>query len=462
VTGVQTCALPIFSLLCLLCLWLSVAGAQEDRRLKPLTPYGGGSDDNSAPAADDGYQEGLTADTRPLSGAQDVTLGSSVRAKDYLVPSLRFVQMADSNALSQTSGSGELQAVSSFSGGLELQRKWRHSQLAVQYAGGGTFYQDAPLNSSFHQFEMAESMTGRRWSLLLSDQLGYSSGASFGFGVAGLGGNLSSSVGSQPGFGLAGLNQAYLPNQSILTSRTSRLSNAALAQVEYHLNSRSSLTASGSYGLLQFLDSGFVSGNQIGFSGGYNHSLNAHDSVAVTYNYSLFRFDDFERRIESHSAELAYGRRLTGRLGLEIAAGPQWTHVEGSPRSFANVFLSGRSTLRYRLHRMELSLNSTHGTSGGSGVLAGAKSHVVQVAVSRDFRRWAGSFHLGYAHNSGLEERGSFHSSFLGAQWSRRAGRLTRLFFNYDLQRQTSGAPRLLRHVFGLGLQWDFRPMRLD
>ena len=462
-------AIRIGTLLLLAELALASAYAQDERANTPAEPapplYQEQS--TSKPQPEEVVPDVNVPDSRPLTGALLLGLGSSDRWRSFLVPSLHFAQSVDSNPAVNDTSSTNFRGVSTISGSLELQRRTSAREMTLHYSGGGTFFdgdsnafQHSTLNSSYHELGFSQSFDFHRWSLLASDAMTYSPEATFGYGSWGNGFDYNR-LGLQPGL---------LPSQTVLTQHSSRISNTVVGQVQYHLGPRSSLTASGAYGILHFPDGDFLDGNQINFSAGYNRQLTRRDTVGVAYSYGLFRYSRSPADLQSHGVQLMYGRRVTGRLSLQLSGGAQFYSTGNVPGSITRTTWSAGSSAQYRWRRTDLNLSYLRGVSGGSGVFQGATSDTVQVGASRPLtRRWETSMSFGYSHNADLSQKRSFDSQYVSVALHRSLGRYIGTYFSYSLQRQTSNVPcvgscsnELLRHVFGFGFDWRFRPIRLD
>ncbi|MGH6628189.1 MAG: choice-of-anchor D domain-containing protein, partial [Burkholderiales bacterium] len=161
-----------------------------------------------------------TPDTRPLSGAEDISVGLRHGARNYVLPSLQLNVSGDSNQTSAPGGTRDMEMRGSVVARLALQHVTRKSQLTLDYMGGGLFYsRDSDLNTTMHQFGITQSVRGRRWGLMLSDRASYLPESSFGFsGFGGMGG-FSPGLGGSFGSTLGNLNPTYTPNQSIFSGR---------------------------------------------------------------------------------------------------------------------------------------------------------------------------------------------------------------------------------------------------
>jgi hypothetical protein len=175
---------------------------------------------------------------------------------------------------------------------------------------------------------------------------------------------------------------------------------------------------------------------------------------------------------------VAYGRRITGRLALQLSAGPEIsrsTLAAGGNSTVVSWNLL--SSLRYQLRPFDLDVSYNHYTTSGAGILYGASSdNLLATANRRLTREWTGSLIAGYSRNNAYQQLtvpvtipSGFRSLFGGVTANRSLGRYASLLFNYSIQRQYNGscaggacAPTFLRHVFGVGVSWNFRPIGLD
>ncbi len=417
-------------------------------------------------------------DARPLSGVEQFTLGEMGKRRSYLLPSFEFFETADTNSSITSTNSGttssqsNVDAVSTLLGRMSLQRVWSRYHLTADLTSGGYLYDTrSDLNSLIEQFSLRQRITWRRWSLLLGDRVSYLPEASFGFS-----GPYYSGL---PGTTLVNFNPLFEPNQSILTARSSRLSNSAVGEIDYKISPKSLLTASGAYQILRFPGASFIDSSNAVFSTGYNYNPTQRDTLALTYGLSLFRFRGTNQRIQNHSVHVAYGRRITGRLALQLSAGPEvatFTHRVAGPDT--RVSWGMGSSLLYRYQRTSLRISYTNYLSGGAGVLTGAQSHEVDMAVDRQLSRvWTGSLIFGFAHNRALSQTTAgpttpvFNSGYAGVNVNRPFGRHMNLYLTYALQRQSSNTGPCtvgicgnvpLRHHFGLGFNWHLRPIMID
>jgi hypothetical protein len=473
---------------------------QKDPRVgtpaQPLPPIPLGESSSKAPLDDPTPvpQNAIKPDESPLSGAEAFTLGSSGGGRSFVTPSIRFLQFADNNASSATSNT-VWQGRGSLTGNLTLSYMKSRSQLGIDYSTGSEVYSTSQWNASTYQrLGISQQFSWRRVTLLLADSMTYlpespfggggiggiSSGLFGGLGFGGIGTGLGGNLGGFGGLNGGGLGPGILPGQSILSGTGRRISNAALGQLQYMISPRSSVTFNGAYGMLHFLDSGFVDSNNYRFSTGYNYKLNAADTIGVFYAVNLMRFSGVTQSANFHNVQLAYGRRLTGRLAMRISGGPQFGQFTNPVAgSTSRISWTAQSSLLYNLRNTTLGLNYSHSASSGSGVLVGSDADRVDGTIGRQLTRmWNGGLVFGYAHNKSIQQLNTSAFSrnvntwHAGFNLQRPLSRQANLTFTYNLTGQSANNPtgcvglacgRLpLRHQFALGISWGFGPYLID
>lgn len=439
------------------------------------------SDEKRSEKPSSGNVSSSTQEGQPISGVKDAGLKSSEGPRgmtNFLSPSFSFFELADTSSPGSRRGAAP-ELLSTVEGGLTLMRSAHRSSFFTEYRGGGSFYKDqSSLNGSFHRFAVEEMVSFRNASLLIADEVSYLQQSSFGFGNFIGGGFLDNSLFLGPDGNLLGLNPNLGPNQSIL-SNIPRLSNTSIAQITYHMNSRRSLTAAAGYGFMKaFEERNFIDSNQTYFSLGYDQTLTARDTIGLSSNVVFFRFPIFNEAIRSHFIGLNYGRQITGRLSLALSAGPQIAIVKTGPHSDTLLPYSASGSMSYRFARTQLDLSAWRSITGGGGVFLGADTDSVQVALSRPISRlWSGSMNLGYSRNTTLTTgtpfgsigkgkssnfsqgaKARYDAKFVGFSLSRPFTHYGNLSLSYNMQQQNFYG---VRHLFGIGFQWNFRPIRI-
>lgn len=468
----------------LVCLGPAIANAQDQQedtsQPKPAAraypPIGAPDQD---PNADQNSTPSLQPDTLPLTGVQESTLGSPEFLHSYWVPGFEYSNAVSSTALNQTTASG-WNSTSFFAGNLSLVQAWRHSQLLMNYTGGGFLSTDSSQGSGyFHQFALTQAFKWRRWQLALIDQFSYLPEAAFGFGGAtgiaapGVGGSLSPVI--------PGLQSNYQPNQSIFTSAGPRYTNSVTAQATYQISRRSSINVAGSYGILRFSEAGSIGTDDVIFNVGYNYSLSKKDTIGVLYRFTADRYPGNPQVLNDHAVQAAYGRKITGRLALQVSGGPDITTFRVPVGSATQqVGFAGGATLNYAAgsnNRNNLSFSYNHGISNGSGVQIGSNTDLLDLKLIHRFsRHWNGSLNVGYARNSALGNSGAsqnsqaFDSYNIGGDLSRPFGRSSNLSFGYTAQIQASSQAvcasgkcdtNYTSHRIFLAFSWHARPFVL-
>ena len=451
--------------------------SEETSKPKPAArayPTGGYTDQD--PSGDQDLTPPLRPDTQPLTGVQNPTLGSPETRHSYWVPGFQYGNFVRSGALNQPTSSG-WNTTSYVAGNLSLLEAWNRSQLSVNYSGGGSFSTDESQgNDYYHQLGLVQAFDWKRWQLSFLDQFSYLPQTQFGFGAAtnlatpGVGGPLRPS--------LPGLQTNYQPNQSVFTSFGPRYSNSITTQVVYAVSPRVSVTLSGSYGVLRFVQAGNIDTNDSIFSTGYNYALSQKDTIGALYRFSGYRYIGDPQAINDHVAQLAYGRKVTGRLALQLFGGPEVTTfrvpIGGSTNKISG---SGGGNLTYVLSRSSLSLTYNHGISGGSGQFTGSSMDQLQSMISHQLSRvWQGNVTFGFARNTSLglslpaQVSQTYDSWFIGGGLSRPLGRTANFTCGYTAYLQNSHLPvcaagtcgtSYIQHQISLGFQWRTRPLVL-
>src|SRR6266850_6945787 len=460
------------------CLWVPALLAQQEQEEKPkpaarvsplLFDTSGDRQDT-----DQGTQT-MQPDNRPLSGIQNPTLGTTEMRHSYWVPGIKYGNTIRSK--SESPGANSAWNTTSYvSGNISLLEAWSRSLLLANYSGGGFSSTDPILgNGQYHQLATAFEVDQRRWQLLLVNQFSYLPQSAFGFG--GTSGLALPGIMGTLAVPLPQLQSIYVPSQSILTTIGPRYSNAAAVQLTYGVSPRGSITLAGVYGALRFIDSGNVNSDSEILNAGYNYAITRKDTVGLVYLFSAYRYPGNPQAIGDYVGQFVYGRKITGRLALRLAGGPEVTTfrvpIGGSTRKIAGA---GNAALSYAFARSGVELSYTHGVSPGSGVFTGSILDQANATWSRPLTRaWNGRVNFGYAKNrrilpvSGLTSP-SYDAWLAGAKLSRALGRAADFSVAYQAQIENSnvaicstpncGTSYLAHQVF-LTFGWHTRPLLL-
>lgn len=434
----------------------------------------------------------LQPDTHPLGGAYLFTLGSLEEGHNYLQPAISIGEMATTNAGYLSNVKQEITTATVPEGSLTLVSQSRRNDFSLGYLGGGFIYNNEPgLSGTFQSASVSDQIQFRRLILGFSDSFSYLPQSAFGFGgFGGLGGGLGLTLGS----GLSGINPSFMPGQSILTNETGAINNTSLVQAQYFLSARTSVTAVGSYGLFQARQShtGFLSGNMIAGSGAIQHALTARDDIGFSYQFGTFRYSGLADGFKSNSVDVNYGRKITGRLALQISGGPEFIQNHIGSFHSSQVIASGFGDLTYVRGRNTFALSGGRYASSGSGVLAGADTEVGSGSWSRRLtQRVSASFAVGIARNTALlgpsalnslnslnslngasvaPARAHYEYWYTGGDLNWALTRYVSIYATYNYQRQVTNAGactvsacagNLARQVFGVGFIFTPRPIGL-
>jgi len=440
----------------LLMLLLAAAWGQQSTPPAPVPPDQAST--SSDQIQDNAGADKVDPDNRPLSGDEYLSPGLPESARNVMNSSIRVNQRLDSNARSSGTGS-TWQGDSDVFGELTLQRSWQRNAFSLNYDGGGTFYAERNAYST-QQLGLSQLLTSGRWSLTLSNQMLYAPESPFG-------------IPQLPPITLNYLGTLInlIPNQTILTNQVTRISNSSTAQVEYAFSRHTSVTASGSYGLLDYLAAGATNNNQIGGTVGYNYRFTPHDTLALTYSYQELRFAGplASSAIDINSPALSYAHQLTGRLSFQLGGGAELTKLLGPPAA-TKVYPSGHAELTYAWRRSRLDFLASQALMSGINLATATNTTIAQVSFSHTFSRtWDGSADVGFAENSVIGLSQTIRSGYAGLNLHKALGRRAGTYFMYNFQRQSSDlvcagpvcAQNLVRHSIGVGLDWRFRPVVL-
>jgi hypothetical protein len=464
------------SILLVACVWAAGAYGQEQPSGEPPKPpakvYGplgpeGEQDQNPIP-------DTLQPDDRPLTGFQVPTVGTPMERHSYWVPGISYYNFVQSNGQEQ-GGQAGWNDTSYLVGNLSLLESWSRSRLAINCSGGGYFSTDSVTgNGWFQQVSAVQTFNWERVQLTLLDDFSYLPQAQFGFGV---GTNLGQpGIGGSLGGGLSGLAPGYNPGQTVFSAFGPRYMNTAAVQVNYVLTARSSITVGGLYGILRFSDPGNIESNNYLTNIGFNYQLSRNDSVGVVYRFSAYHYLDSPQAIGDNLFQVVYGRKITGRLALQLSGGPEVTNFRiPEPPSTKTQYIAGagNAALTYAFPWGNVSANYNHGITAGSGVFFGATTDQVTGTVSGKLTRvWSGQANVGYSRNAsaagGTATNHNYNNLFAGASAARPLGRNASLSLGYTVYVETTSgcagsncSSSFTTNSIMVGLNWHTRPLVL-
>jgi hypothetical protein len=360
---------------------------------------------------------------------------------------------------------------------VSLLENWGRSQLFLNYSGGGSFSTDSTIgNGWFQQLSLTQAFKWQRWHLTFLDEFYYLPQSQFGFGA---GTGLSNpGIGGSLGGGSTGLGGQFA-GQSIYTAIGPRYSNTFGTQLDYILTPRTSLTFGGIVSFLRFTEPGNVESDSYLGNVGYNYQITRADTIGIVYRYSSFHYLEFPQAIGVQSVQAAYGRKITGRLALQLTGGPEFTHLripEGTDNKTQHTAGTASGTLTYAFQKGSVSASYIHGTTPGSGVFVGATTDRVTGSVSRKLSRvWSGNANLGFSRNRSLESTASasnldYKTVYAGASLARPIGRNADFSLGYTAYIETANgtvcagtncSSNFTTHQISVGLSWHTRPFVL-
>ena len=432
--------------------------------------------DSSDLNTDQGNTDVWQPDPSPVTGLEAPTLGSPPMRHSYWVPGLQYGITAQSGPLGEKNSSWY---ETHFMGGsLSLLKAWSHSTLALNESVGGVVTsQSAPQysegNSWYQQLGVTQSFQSRRWLWQWSDQFAYLPETQFGFGAGtglalpGVGGSLGPS-----------LTSGLPPSQSIASAAGSRYSNTAVIQTTYTLDARQSITIAGMDGTLHFTQAPNVNSENYLGSVGYNYTLTKEDSIGLMYRFSTFHFPAQSEAYGDSSFSVAYQRKMTRKLALQLYAGPDFISYRvplgGSTK---RTSAQADASLSYGFRRGSISVNYSHGLSAGSGVLIGGELDQVTFTGTRQISRlWSVTGNFGYASNRALNNAagvgfGSYDNYFVGGGLARPIGRVMNFAVSYNAYIQRAGPQgctvancnaNSTQHTITAFLNWRARPFVIE
>lgn len=423
------------------------------------------------PDQDQNQHDILQPDNRPLTGIQQLTVGLPSEQHSYWVPGVSYYNFIQSSGQNLGGNTGWL-STSYIAGNLSLRENFSRSELLLNYSGGGEFSTDSAIkNGWFQQLSVSNVYSLERWRLTLLDEFYYLPQSQFGFGngtglaMPGVGGTL--------GAGSTGLGGGLNPGGNVFSAIGPRYSNAAGVQIDYSISRRSSVTLGGVYGLLRFKDPGNIESNSYTANAGYNYQISHLNTVGLSYQFTSFHYLGLGQAIGSHSIQAAFGRKITGRLALQLSGGPQIVDFRAAlPGSTKMRYVggAGSANLSYAVQRGTFGFGYQHGVTSGSGVFLGATTDQLTVSGTRQLTRvWSGDAHFGFAHNHRTETASavptpSFNTFYGGGSVARPLGRNATVSAGYTAFRETSsnvGGYSFTTHQISLGLSWHTRPLVL-
>jgi hypothetical protein len=354
--------------------------------------------------------------------------------------------------------------------------------FSVLFAGGVLLgNQSGQGTSTFWNIAASQGYVTRHWVFNISDSFSFlpqspTTGLS---GIPGVG-DLGAFPVQGPSAGPAG---------GILTESGDRISNGLSGSVERQIAANTSISGSGSWGVLHFLGDNQAEGldsTQVSGVVALNQRLDARSSVSVSGVYSSYYYTGAgsgpnEPDFATKGINLSYQRVLSRTLSANISVGPQWVSSSNSALIPSALNLAVSAGLSYGYHNTHASVNYTRGVNNGSGVLPGALSDSISGSIGHTYGRdWVASLSAAYTHTAGLTQvtNGTslvstneiFDTVYGGVQVTRRISTHFSGYASYTVQNQTSNnldpitVPNALNgtsQTFGIGITFTPRSTNL-
>lgn len=497
------------------CLLLLVVGATVSVGVAGAQDNAGSSDSGAVPAATAPAEQN-NAENPPLSGLDQPVAEPAFGGRSYLMPGVQVSESVDSNAAGGSTKNTHISEISRALVSADLQKIWRKYQFGLDYVAGGDFYTGPLITkgqgraTQEHSLAAVQRILWRTGQLAIRDSFDYLPEGSFGFNSYGGAGAFGSSLGSGIsgagagtglGGGLGGGNIGSVSYGSV--AYQPRIDNSSVIDIVQGLSPRSTVTLAGGYSLAHYMNLtsqqfNIINSQQTNGQVGYNHLLSRRDQIGVDYAFQEIHFPRAgSGSVKAHVWRGLYGHRVTGRLNLTLAGGPQYVIVNNPPVVLPTtppivipvpatkaIAANGSAMFSYTVSsRTSAQLTYQRYVTPGSGLFAGANTNAVRLSVGHLFgRHWTTTTDVGYSHNANLQKPSSTSSSgvhsqsyqfwYAGTSLQRQLGQHFSAFLSYQFNDMGVGsctAPSsavcgqtATRHTGQIGINWHPRPIRLD
>lgn len=370
-------------------------------------------------------------------------------------------------------GSSQVTSVEHFAGSGGLLKLWHRSETAIDYIGGGTLYGGNGNLGNYDQQQLSanERISWRKGLLTLTDSFRYFGEGDFG----------SPSYGSGNSFSNGSESASASDAQTTDVVHQAYSTNTSAAEIVEALSARSSGKVAVGYSLSDYFgnNESLFDSRQVSVQAGYDHQFRRLEGIEVVYGFQSLAFPDSKvGRLTANFVKLVYQRGITGRMRLILGGGPELiTTGGGITQSTREITYTAQASLLYHWKTSDLSLAYNRLVTAGSDVFAGAESDIVSMSLHHSFSRsWKATLDGGFNRskevglNSSVLPDSSYEYSFVGAAIQRQISRSISSFASYQFNNETFGSCIVAtgcnlivrRHTALIGLDWSFRPMRLD
>lgn len=403
--------------------------------------------------------------------ADDTSSGSSQEpSRSLLEIGLHASGGLDTNPGGNLGSSSQLSSIGHFLASLSLLKIRHRSETAVDYLGGGTFWDGAGGTGHYNQqqFDAHQSIRWSRGQLMLRDSLRYmGEGDLARVSVAGSGtvDSFTTDSGDLP---------SEVSHQAYLT----HVSSANLAEV---LAGRFSAQVGASYSFTNYLEGGesAFDSRQASIIAAVNHRLSRKNTVGITYRFQNLEFPNSNvGHLVANSVLFTFHRTISGRMDFVAGAGPELvTTGGGKGPGTSQINASAEASLLYRWKRSGASVAYSRVVASGADVYAGSNDNIISASAFRDiFRSWRAAVDVGYTQASGINliSATNLGSSYryvtVGATVRHRFGSALSGFASYQFNNESFGscsglsacANQTRRHSALIGVDWSIRRIPLD
>jgi hypothetical protein len=329
-------------------------------------------------------------------------------------------------------GNGGTDYATNLTGDLAYISGAKTDPFSLVFSGGHSWTTTNQPSYSFLNLGLSQVLQAGRWNFILSDSVSY------------LPETPSTGLSGVPGTGDLGVAPVQIgadAAQGLLTNYATRVTNNSTASLVRNITGKTSISASGMYGILRFLgNSGGVGldSDQEEGGGGVSHRIDARNTLSGNYSYSNFTYSQSGAPgFTSQTATGTYSHQFSRKLLMSATAGPQWTNISGqqSLTAFADV------TAAYAGEFSHLGLSYVRSNNSGYGVTLGAISNSGVFTARRTFTQvWNVAATASYTETESLPSTTmapfSFDTAIFGVQAARALGRSFSVYASYTLEDQ--------------------------
>jgi hypothetical protein len=308
-------------------------------------------------------------------------------------------------------GSGQTTASTDLSGDVAYSGRSLAHPFTLLFAGGVLLPNGSGQGvTTFQTLSVSQGYITHHWIFHVAD--------SFTF----LPESATTGVSGIPGVGDVGVVPIQGPGEGpaggILTVSGNRIANGLLGGVEREITPLTSISGTGSWSTLHFLDSqaDALDYSQFMGSAAVNRRIDQRSSASLGVSYGVYDFSGPEAgantpSFQTRSINLSYQRLMSREFSVSGTIGPQWVSSSNSALIPSTLNVAGSASVNYTRRLTTASVHYSRGVNGGSGVLPGAISDDVGFGAGRPYgRNWVGSLSGAYIHSSGLSYLGALTS----------------------------------------------------